>query len=409
MPRPRVRDLVPLLARRDRLPDDLDAVVTRKLRWLLHHAATTVPWYRHLLREAGINPDRLGPEALTRLPVTRREDWCRRPASDFHSTAVKVRRCRWERTSGTTGAPVAIPLTLQDRIGRRIATQRCFWAAGVGLGDRYAWFRGPQFHRRHPAPHERLGVLRVRYFDLMVAPERYWEELRAWAPRGLLGFPLETQAVATRVRDRALPPLPSPTVWGVYGEPLEPAARAQIEDTLGPVREMYGSAECGTIAWECGQGPGLHVNADLVLVELLHGGKPVPPGTPGEVVVTSLHARAMPMVRYAHGDIGWEVPGPCPCGRPGPLLRVEPRFRVGPFRLPSGRRVSARFIVHVLPARDWLVRWQAEQPAPDALRLVLTVNRPVPAAEVRALADTIARALWEPVRVEVACRRPEEP
>jgi phenylacetate-CoA ligase len=164
---------------------------------------------------------------------------------------------------------------------------------------------------------------------------------------------------------------------------------------------MYGSAEAGTIAWECGEGAGLHVNADLVVVELLRDGRPVPPGTPGEVVVTNLHSWAMPVIRYAQGDLGWEVPGPCPCGRPGPLMRVAPRFRLAPLRLPSGRRIAARFFVQAMPSPGWLVDWQVEQPAPDRLRVRLRATRAVGGEEIGAIARDIARACWEPVQVDV--------
>jgi phenylacetate-CoA ligase len=193
-------------------------------------------------------------------------------------------------------------------------------------------------------------------------------------------------------------------VCGIYGEPVEPATRGRIEAALGPVREMYGSTEGGTIAWECGTGPGLHVNADMVVVEFLEDGRPVPPGTPGEIVLTNLHSWAMPVIRYAQGDVGWEVPGPCPCGRPGPLMGVAPRFRLEPFRLPSGRRLSARFFVQALPAPDWLVHWEAAQPAPDRIRLVLTTRRSVEPAELAAIAAAVSRACWEPVRVEAEWR-----
>jgi phenylacetate-coenzyme A ligase PaaK-like adenylate-forming protein len=399
-----VAGFVSALARRDRLPERYRDHADRKFRRLLRHAATTVPWYSRLCREAQIDPTRSGLEVLGRLPLTGKADWHAHPPSEFHSHTVDLSGCRFITTSGTTGSPDSVPYTAADQAARRVATQRCFWAAGVGLGDRYAWIRAAQRHPARRRLHERLGVLRTLHLDLLVAPETYWEAVRRWAPRGLLGFPLETEALAMRIEQGKLAPLAAPVVCGVYGEPVEPETRERIEAALGPVREMYGSTEGGTVAWECGNGRGLHVNADMVVVEFLENGRPVPPGQPGEIVLTNLHSWAMPVIRYAQGDRGWEVPGPCPCGRPGPLIRAAPSFRLQPFRLPSGRRLSARFFVQALPAPDWLLHWQAEQSAPDHLRLVLTASRPVAPAELQAIAKTVRRGCWEPIVVEVECR-----
>lgn len=399
-----VSTVASLLAARDRLPPDLDGAVEAKLGALLRHAAATVPWYRRLFAQAGVDPRGDPRTTLAALPVTRKQHWRDRLGPDFHSTAVDLSRCRWIRSSGTTGASIAMPLGPADRIARRIGTQRCLWAAGAGVLDRYVWVRTARGAVPGRSLHERLGLLRTLYVDLLAPPERAWGPVVAWAPRGLLSFPLETAAIAARIADGRLARLPGPVVCALYGEHVDEAARRAIESALGPVREMYGSAEAGTIAWACDRGEALHVNADLVVVEILDDGCPVTPGAPGEIVVTNLHSRAMPVIRYGQGDVGWEVPGPCPCGRPGPLLRLAPGFRQGPFRLPSGRRVAARFFVQALPSPGWLVGWEVEQPEADRFAVTLTASRPVAPDEVRQIAATIAEACWEPVRVGVTVR-----
>jgi phenylacetate-coenzyme A ligase PaaK-like adenylate-forming protein len=47
----------------------------------------------------------------------------------------------------------------------------------------------------------------------------------------------------------------------------------------------------------------------------------VPEGALGEVVVTTLSRRAMPLVRYRTGDLSRFLPGPCACGTA--LRRLE--------------------------------------------------------------------------------------
>jgi phenylacetate-coenzyme A ligase PaaK-like adenylate-forming protein len=70
------------------------------------------------------------------------------------------------------------------------------------------------------------------------------------------------------------------------------------------------SCECAEVA------DGLHVNEDHFLVEAIAGdGQPVPDGTPGELVFSTLTREAQPLLRYRTGDVASLRRGPCGCGR----------------------------------------------------------------------------------------------
>jgi phenylacetate-CoA ligase len=62
---------------------------------------------------------------------------------------------------------------------------------------------------------------------------------------------------------------------------------------------------------------GLHVNEDEFLVEVIDpvSGQPVPDGSPGELVFTTVIKEALPLLRYRTGDIATVRRGSCPCGR----------------------------------------------------------------------------------------------
>ena len=72
------------------------------------------------------------------------------------------------------------------------------------------------------------------------------------------------------------------------------------------------------MAAECAEAAdGLHVNEDHFLVEAVDPvtAEPVPDGTPGELVFSTLTREAGPLLRYRTGDIAALRRGPCPCGR----------------------------------------------------------------------------------------------
>ncbi len=76
---------------------------------------------------------------------------------------------------------------------------------------------------------------------------------------------------------------------------------------------------------ECQQRHGGHPPADLAIVEIIdQAGRPLPPGQQGEVTVTPLQVTGMPLLRFRTGDISFQIPDKCPCGRNtlrlGPIL-----------------------------------------------------------------------------------------
>jgi phenylacetate-CoA ligase len=99
-----------------------------------------------------------------------------------------------------------------------------------------------------------------------------------------------------------------------------PATRERIEAAWGArLFDHYGLTEVGPTAVECLENPGgMHVMDRDYVAEVIDPatGEPVPPGTPGELVVTNLGRLGSPLVRYRTGDVVKVDTEPCPCGRP---------------------------------------------------------------------------------------------
>ena len=73
------------------------------------------------------------------------------------------------------------------------------------------------------------------------------------------------------------------------------------------------------------------------MVELLRNGRAAEVGESGEVVITSLHSYAMPLIRFALGHVAVRGPTPCPCGQPFATLQAVEGRMVDFFRLPGGQ------------------------------------------------------------------------
>jgi phenylacetate-CoA ligase len=112
----------------------------------------------------------------------------------------------------------------------------------------------------------------------------------------------------------------------VAGEPggSIPNTRQRIE-SLWPgakVFDHHGMTETGPVSYECPARPGyLHVMESGFLAEIVDPGtgKPVPAGSSGELILTTLGRVASPLIRYRTGDLvkaeAATASAPCVCGR----------------------------------------------------------------------------------------------
>lgn len=93
-------------------------------------------------------------------------------------------------------------------------------------------------------------------------------------------------------------------------------------------------------------------------------GEVLPEGEEGELVITTLSRRAMPLLHYRTGDRGRLITGPCSCGSLLPrLAKVTGRIR-GDIVLPDGRILNLPEldeIVYALPILAYKGNWISKE------------------------------------------------
>jgi phenylacetate-CoA ligase len=267
-------------------------------------------------------------DELARMPFTSKADL--RDQYPFGMIAVdRGRLVRVHASSGTHGKPTVVAYTASDLHTWTGLMARCMTMAGVRPGmvvhnaNGYGLFTGGLgFHQGG----ERIGAIMVPVSAGNTARQAML--LRDFGAEVLVATPSYALAIAQVLaetsggagRDDAAPPLR--LRLGLFGgEAWTVAMRDEIERALGlravnfyGLSEMYGpgvAAECLTVR------SGLHVNEDHFLVEVVDpaDGRPVDPGTEGELVFTALTSEALPLLRYRTGDVGRVDPAICRCGR----------------------------------------------------------------------------------------------
>ena len=136
------------------------------------------------------------------------------------------------------------------------------------------------------------------------------------------------------------------------GEGLADSYKQKIERKYGiPFMTSYGAVEIAPFfASECEVREGMHINADLGILEVvdLDTGESLPEGEEGELVVTLFHREAMPLIRYKVGDIASILPyEPCSCGRTSPKISYV-KGRVSHTIKINGKRILPIDVEEVL-------------------------------------------------------------
>jgi phenylacetate-CoA ligase len=294
-----------------------EALQLERLRATVTWAVARVPFHRERVGSA-----RLGTlDDLSGLPFMRKSDL--REHYPFGLFAVpRAELARIHASSGTKGKPTVVGYTAGDLEIWRDVMARAMTAAGARRGDTlhvgfgYGLFTGGLgFHDGA----ERLGMTVVPVSSGNTA--RHILLLQDLRPAGICATPSFALHLAETLEAQGGDARALGLRYGLYGaEPWTEGVRAALERAFGcPAYDIYGLSEIigPGVAGECEAREGLHVADDHFLPEIIDPstGAVLPAGHEGELVLTSLTKRAMPMIRYRTGDITALTSGPCRCGR----------------------------------------------------------------------------------------------
>jgi phenylacetate-CoA ligase len=294
----------------------------QRLRDIVRHAFEHVEYYRNSFTAAGIRPSALRClEDIQHFPFVEKQDL--RAAYPFKMLAVpREKVVRLHASSGTTGKPTVVGYTAADIDTWSALMARCLFAGGVRPGDivhnayYYGLFTGG-FGIHYGA--ERLGC--------SVTPisggntEKQVMLLKDFGAHVLAATPSYALNIAEVAARNGVDLAGGPLRIGLFGgEPSSQAMRDELQRRLGlRVVELYGLSEImgPGVAGECTEQAGMHGWEDHFLFEIIDpgSGRPLPMGSTGELVITTLTKQAQPMIRYRTRDITRLTDAPCACGR----------------------------------------------------------------------------------------------
>lgn len=294
-----------------------------RMRHTMQYSYDNVSFYKKVFDEADVDPhDLRSLDDLVKFPFVVKQDM--RDAYPFGLFAVPPKDVvRIHASSGTTGQATVVGHTQRDLKNWSECFARGIYMVGgdqrstVQVSYGYGLFTGG------------LGAhAGAEIVGCSVVPtssgntKRQVQLMKDFGTDILACTPSYALLIADTAREMGYDPASDFALSaGIFGaEPASENMRQEIREKLGiQYCDVYGLSEVmgPGVAMECEVSNGLHVAEDHFYAEIIDPDtlKPVPDGTYGELVITTLTRECCPLVRYRTRDVTRIISGPCSCGR----------------------------------------------------------------------------------------------
>ena len=294
----------------------------QRLRAMVQRAYDRVGLFRQRMDARSLKPAHIETlDDIAKLPFTVKTDLRDTyPFGLFASPLAEI--VRFHASTGTTGKPIVVAYTQEDLNDWAQVMLRSFAACGVHRGDIVHNAYGYGLFTGGLGAHYGAEALGASVIPISGGnTDRQVMVLRDFGATAICCTPsyflhLIERAAGMGINFKDLP-LPA----GIFGaEPWTESMRQRIEAESGiKAYDIYGLSEIigPGVAMECLHQAGPHIFEDMFYPEIIDPEtcELLPDGAEGELVLTTLCKRAMPMIRYRTRDITSLNSEPCACGR----------------------------------------------------------------------------------------------
>lgn len=363
------------------------------------HCVEHVPYYRSR-RDLYMRNGK--PLPLSEMPILSKQEFRKNTAIFYADSGVG--RCRFHKTSGTSGTPLVLRASHRThsmatagllrqrnwyglRLPYRTACLTGFFNPAMATSQEIAW-------RDYISNRLFLSIYQIS--DSRAA--EYADRLDQFKPDELFGYASTLYLLAQAFQRNHIQPVRSIKVVCSTAEVMYPNWRDCIRQVFGaPVADQYGSQELQCLVTQCPHGT-MHINPEFGIIEVVDDDvAPVPPDQEGELLLTGLANEAMPLIRYQIGDRSALVnlPKTCPCGLGWPAIRPISGRSDDAIITPDGRRLRY-LIFHCIKGVEGIVESQFIQDREDHIKILLVVDtRYSPSSEAAIISTLRQRALFD--------------
>ena len=379
----------------------------QRLQNFIVDVANHVPYYRGVFVQSGLEAsDIQSVKDLQKLPFLTKDE------IRENSDALRSDRARdlsRFNTGGSSGEPLVFYIG-KERVSHDVAAKwraTRWWNVDIGDKEIVLWGSPIELGGQDYIKMVRDKLLRTELLPAFEMSElkisQFLDRIEAFKPTMLFGYPSAYALLAQHARqqNRQMDKLGLRVAF-VTSEKLYEHQRELIEKVFGcPVANGYGGRDAGFIAHQCPSGK-LHITAEDIIVEIVdEGGKVLPSGERGEIVITHLATRDYPFIRYKTGDIGTLSEEPCACGRGLPVLE-EIEGRTTDFVVAAdGTIMHGLALIYILRDLEFINEFKIVQESTKLIRVILVSNRNLNGVEEKSIEIEFQKRLGESVKVQL--------
>jgi len=389
---------------------DLDRLRLKLLRSQLIDAYKNIPFYRKAFKLRGLVPHNFKCiKEIRDYPVITRTD-IQEEDSNFLSKKFKPGKVKQSHSSGSTGRPLWVSFDPATWIRKKYLSKlRSRIECGMKMNERVAIYDTESTEAltlRNQCKLLSNPLFKAKYFSIFRDTKNGIEELLQWAPQNIDSLPSHLFQLAIAMEQSQLKPNSLKRIF-TSSEYIESNMRRYIQDRYAAeVFDIYGCTEIKEIAWECDRHNGYHINEDEVFLEILDGDKPAGWDEVGDIVITDLRNKAMPLIRYRIGDRGLLRPGLCSCGRTFALM-VPSAGRSSDFIItPDGHKLSPYRFTTAIEKINGLLQYQFIQKDVRSIIVKAIMSGKAGPQELREIKTRIQAVVAEPMDIKVeTCKK----
>ena len=375
----------------------------KKIVDILQYAYKNVPFYKNLYTDIDINIDSV--IGFSNLPIVTKEDILEH-FDLMISSEFDITNLIQSFTSGTTGLQLNVYNTKMEQMRRAMLLwnereknfpnimrrKKAMFNDATWMGDKYAHIIDDMIYLNT------IYLCKDSFEKYYCALNEFQPEFIHGSTSALYEFTCYLKKTSKKLNydikyiELAGEYVPS----GVYDELKE-----FFKNTL--IINYYGSIEFFSIAHGC-KNNNLHETEESVFVEVINQNEE----GYGDLIITSMINKAMPLIRYSLGDIGRIRDNTCTCGKSGRIIELQSGRKYDYF-IDGERKITAGIFQKILLEyfqqindEKALIHFNVKQEAKDILQFTLVLRNKINVEHItNFLSQKINKYLNHPVKVYV--------
>lgn len=356
----------------------LDKLRFELLQSQIQYCYDNVPFYQKIFREKKLYPNDFKQVSdLQHYPIITKEEIIK-DYTQFFSKKYRMDKCYKSHTSGSTGQPFWTCFDTRSwKRKKYISKLRARFTCGMAFREKVAIFECESIEKIQKE-NKKITIQKpffnIKKFSIFENMKKTVSDLIKFNPQNFYGSPSYIFQLGQFMDKNSIILNRLKRIF-TSSELLEKNVRCFLNSFFkAEIFDIYGSTEFKEIAWECRKHKGYHINEDEIICEILKDGCPAEIGEIGDIVITDLHNKAMPLIRYQLQDKGYFLGEKCDCGLNFVLMKPAGGRASDYLVLPNGEQISPYLLTTSIEHVDGLLKYQIVQTDKNSIVVNLVLD-----------------------------------